>query len=305
MVTVLLSHGRIDTTSVEQQGDWVVPDPEHVRMASFGFDSIVADYYWLVTVQLVGGDRGDTVRHSARIGRLIDIVTTLDPYVDHPYRFAAVWLTGNRDDVLTANRLLERGIAYHPLDWRNRYHLGFNHFFYLEDLVTAADHLHAAVPLEGSPHYLGALVARLRSSVGGIEIAAGFLQEMMRTSQDPYERASYAKALDEIETERRARVLDDARIEFWNRRNRDITEVADLVSGPDAPLAALPPAHPHFTEFRWVIDEETGKIESSYYGSRYELHIHPVDRAKIEQWKADQEKSDSDESEGKEEVRET
>ena len=68
--------------------------------------------------------------------------------------------------------MLERGIAYHPLDWRNRYYLGFNHFFYLEDNVAAADAMESAIDLEGAPRYLGSLVARLRADLGGIEMAA-------------------------------------------------------------------------------------------------------------------------------------
>ena len=48
------------------------------------------------------------------IGRLIDVVTTLDPWVGHPYRFAALWMTDDESAVRKANELLERGIAHHP-----------------------------------------------------------------------------------------------------------------------------------------------------------------------------------------------
>ena len=40
------------------------------------------------------------------------------------------------EQVRHANRLLEKAIAYHPLDWRNHFYLGYNHFFYLEDNAT-------------------------------------------------------------------------------------------------------------------------------------------------------------------------
>jgi hypothetical protein len=275
----------MNTETQIDQGRLFVPEPGHARLSSLGFEPVIADYYWLQALQLVGGDFGDTRQHAPLIGRLIDVVTTLDPWVDHPYRFAAVWLTESEDSVRAANRLLERGIAYDPLDWRNRYHLGFNHFFYLEENRQAADAFEAALPLEGVPRYLGALVARLRLNHGGLEMAAGFLVELARTAQDEFARAEYLKALDEVETERRARYLDAAREQFWRRHGADIESVDDLLRGPDPIVPDLPAAHPQFDFAEWILDEKSGQIVSSYYGSRYRLHLTPRDEAVRERWR--------------------
>jgi len=278
-------HSFMNTATRIDQGRLFVPEPEHARLSSLGFDSVVADYYWLQALQLVGGERGDTRKHAPLIVELIDVVTSLDPWVGHPYRFAAVWLTDSEESVRAANRLLERGIAHHPLDWRNRYHLGFNHFFYLEENFRAADVLEEALPLEGVPNYLGALTARLRLSHGGLEMAAGFLAELARTAQDEYAKAEYLKALDEIETERRARYLDAAREEYWRRHGKDIESVEDLRRGPEAILPQLPAAHPKFDFSEWVLDETSGQIVSSYYGTRYELHSTSRDAERRERWR--------------------
>jgi hypothetical protein len=275
----------MDTATQIDSGRLFLPEPEHARLSSLGFDTVIADYYWLQALQFVGGERGDTTKHADYIGQMIDVITSLDPWVGHPYRFAAVWLTGSDEDVRTANRLLERGIAHSPLDWRNRYHLGFNHFFYLEENLQAADAFESALPLEGAPRYLGALVARLRLNAGGLEMAAGFLSELARTAQDEFARAEYLKALDEIETERRARHLDRAREEYWRRNGKDIANVADLLRGPAAVLTQLPAAHPQFGFPEWVLDAVSGQIVSSYYGSRYRLHITPRDAARRERWR--------------------
>ena len=46
---------------------------------------------------------------------IIDVVTTLDPYVSHPYRFAAIWLTDSTESVLKGNQLLEKAnVAVSP-----------------------------------------------------------------------------------------------------------------------------------------------------------------------------------------------
>jgi len=280
-----VAHSFTNTATRIDQGRLFVPELEHARLSSLGFDTVVADYYWLQALQLVGGERGDTSKHAPIIIRLIDAVTGLDPWVGHPYRFAAVWLTESEQSVRAANRLLERGIAHDPLDWRNRYHLGFNHFFYLEENGRAADVLAEALPLEGVPNYLGALVARLRLRHGGLEMAAGFLSELARNAQDEYARAEYLKALDEIETERRARYLDAAREEYWRRHGRDIETAEDLQRGPEPIVPQLPAAHPQLDFSKWVLDEMSGQIVSSYYGSRYELHSTPRDTARRERWR--------------------
>jgi hypothetical protein len=284
MGTVGLAHASMDTASRLDQSEFFVPRPSQARYSTLGFDSVASDYYWLQAVQLLGGANADVGGKEEQVVRLIDVVTTLDPWVGHPYRFAAVWLTDSRESVEEANRLLERGIAYHPDDWRNRFYLGFNHFFYLGDEEAAAAALEPAVGMPKAPRYLGALVAKMRAGRDGLETSANFLVSLAANTEDEFERAEYLKALDEIETERRARLLDEAREEFRRRNGRDVERVEDLLLGERPVLRALPPAHPHFNDFRWELDPRTGKIVSSYYESRYEPQIQTRDQQRREEW---------------------
>jgi hypothetical protein len=219
------------------------------------------------------------------LGRFIDVVTTVDPWVDHAYRFAAIWLTGSEDDVRQANRLLKRSFDYHPDEWRNRFYLGFNYFYYLEEPEEAARWLDEAARMEGAPPYLIGLAARLRAGNAGLDVAASMIREMWNATQDPHKRARYEKMLDEIETERRARFLDRAREAYQERFGRDIDRVEDLLAGDQPALKELPP---EIHDWEWEIDEESGQIVSSYYGSRYEPHYDADDRAAISGWRIDQ-----------------
>jgi tetratricopeptide (TPR) repeat protein len=259
-----------------------VPDPTLAKLAALGFDAVLGDYYWMRAVQIVGKEAGP-VGHSHQIGRLIDVVTTLDPRVVHPYRFAAVWMTDDEAAVRKANELLERGVAHHPTDWLNRFYLGFNHFFYFGENAAAAAVLEPAVGMQGAPRYLGRLVARLRSEAGGgeLEAATAFLQELLRQDPDPYKKAEYEKALDEIEAERRARQLDAAREEFVRRHGRDIRRVEELVEGAKPVLRTLPP-EPHGWE--WTLDPESGQIVSSWVGHRYSVRIDGTNRQMLERF---------------------
>jgi hypothetical protein len=277
---MLAAHARIQAAPPVSAASFA-PRPELARLAAFGFESLTADLLWLRAVQQIGREDRSPLHDVAGLARLLRTVVALDPWVGHPYRFAAVWLVDSVESVRLANQLLERGIAYHPLDWRNRFYLSFNYFFYLGETVPAAHALEPAIGLAGAPAYLGRLLARLRSHDGGLEAATGYLTTLLQNTEDPALREQYEGALLEIETEHRARVLDRARLAYRQRHGRDIGSVEDLIRGPEPILPALPP-EPHGSS--WRIDEETGAIVSSFLSGRYRLHMHPIDRERQERW---------------------
>jgi hypothetical protein len=286
-----ISQQRLPDVRTEAAQEAFVPDPRLARLAAVGFEALLADFYWMRAVQIVGSEQGPYGR-SDQIGRLIDVVTTLDPWVEHAYRFAALWMTDDAAAVRKANELLKRGIEHHPDQWLNRFHLGFNHFFYFDENAEAAEVLAPAIGLKGAPRYLGRLVARLRSDAGGgeIEAAAAFLHELRRQTDDPYKQAEYEKALDEIEAERRARLLDQARELFQRRHGRDIRALEELVTVPPPVLRALPP-EPHGWE--WKLDAD-GRIVSSYIGHRYSVRIDGTNRGLIERFRERSERAGED-----------
>jgi plasmid stabilization system protein ParE len=277
----LAAHARIPVPVAAALPAPEPQQPEVTGFATFGFDALVGDYRWLQALQVVGNERADLIGAAPTIQRLIEAVVAVDPFVDHPYRFASLWLTNDIDQVRAANRMLERGIAYHPNEWRNRFYLSFNHFFYLGDVEAAARELEGAVDLPGAPRYMANLLARLRSEKDGLEAAAAYLSELLQQTDDPWKQAELGKALDEIETERRARYLDQAREVYRERHGRDIARVEDLAEGRDAVLSKLP-AELH--GWGWVLDPETGQIESSYLAHRYRLNMQAVDRERVEKW---------------------
>ena len=274
------SQRALPDQNAELSGEAFVPSPSVAKLLAFGFDAVVSDFHWMRAVQIVGSERGADGR-SATIGALIDVATTLNPHVDHPYRFAAVWMTDDERAVRKANELIRRGIEFHPDDWRGYFYLAFNHFFFLDEQAAAADALDPAVSLPGAPLYLGRLAARLRSETGGLDAAAALLAERVRQTEDLGERARYEDALREIETERRARFLDAARAEFVKRHKRDIASVDELVSG--GVLRALP-GDPF--EGGWEISPLTGEIVSKEVRYRYGVKIDAGSRAILDQFRA-------------------
>ena len=283
MAAVAVIHSQMDTEALARQGRIAPPDPTRAQALALGFEPVIADWYWIQALQVVGSHvvkDGDN-----RLTReLIDLVLALDPWVDHPYRFAALWLDRNRDQVRHANRILEQGIAYHPDEWRNRFYLGYNHFLHLGDNQRAAEVLETALAFEDAPDYLGALVTRLKASADSLDAAALFLRELIASTADEYKKAEYGKAFDEVETERRARYLDGAREEYRRRHGRDIERPENLWQGPRRVIAQAPPPHPHFADFAWELDSDSGEIVSSFYRTRYRIHYHRTDLERRRRW---------------------
>ncbi len=276
----LAAHRQLDVSARVERGELYVPRPGVARLLALGFDAMLADYYWIQAVQVVGADPGAAREKGPLLGRLVDVITSLNPWTSHPYRFAALWLTATPEQVREANRLLERGIEYHPDDWRNRFYLGFNRFYYLNDYAGAAEALEPAVHLKGGPApyggvdvpdppvYLKRLVARLRANSGDLETAAGFVEALAASAEDPAAREQYQEALLEIRTERRARLLDTARARYRERFGRDIERVEDLTAG-EWPVLPRLPREPNGAG--WMLDPEQDRIVSTWYRRRYEV----------------------------------
>jgi hypothetical protein len=277
-------HQPIPTTYPAERHEVFLPEPEVAKLAALGFEAVLSDYYWIQAMYKVGASIESPDASAAYIGKIIEVVTTLDPYVGHPYRFAAIWLTDNTESVLKGNQLLEKAIQYHPDDWRNHFYLGFNLFYYLGENEKAADALETAASMEGSPAYLPRLVVRLRSQSSDLESATIFLQQLVNSAPSAEERTVYQGALDEIEVETKARFLERARVAYVELYRRDIEQVSDLVGGEHPILSALPAPEPDELPAalrkgdRWILDEKTGRITSSYYGRRYEVNLTERDR---------------------------
>ncbi len=287
LVLTAAAHSAMDTSSPVDTEKMFVPPAAQARLSSLGFHAAAADYYWLMAVEFIGSSFIVKNEDALRVAELIDLVTTLDPWVGHPYRFAAMWLTESAEAVVASNRLLRRAIAYHPNDWRNRHYLGFNYFYYLGENLKAARIIEEAIQLPGAPHYLAGLVGKLRTDEDGLETTAVFLRQLVEVTEDEYAKASYLKAVDEVDTERRARRLDKARDVYRGQHGRDITSVRDLVEGPRPVLRVLPPPHPFHEGLEWVIDPESGQIVSAFYGARYAPYLKEHRRERRERWRVE------------------
>lgn len=144
---------------------------EHIRKLSPGFENLMADIYWLRTVQYFGGVRAfSREKRFELLEPLANITISLDPRFEMAYRYGAVFLCEpwpiGAGNPRAGVALLERGVRTMPGSWRLRQDLGFFLFFFLGDAQRASEVLLDAARIPGAPFFLETLAADLLGRSG-------------------------------------------------------------------------------------------------------------------------------------------
>ena len=166
------------------------------RRMSLAFNGLVADWYWMRSLQYVGGK---VVRYEDEHNRqfdlnslstldlrllpsLLDVTTTLDPQFIPAYQYGAVILPEINAEV--AITLLNKGIAANPTSWRLRQHLGYI-YWQRNDYARASEVYEAGAKLPGAPAWVAAMAARMKSEGGSPDAAREMYQRLHESSGDP------------------------------------------------------------------------------------------------------------------------
>lgn len=236
---------------------------EQVKALTPGFQDLMADLYWLRTVQYFGGQRAYAESGDfALVAPLVEIATTLDPRFEIAYRYGALFLAEPKPygagQPRQGLRLLEKGVRADPENWRLRQQLGFFHFIYLHDALTAARILNEASAIRGAPLWLKTLAARVASEGGHREASRAMWKAIFdEATEGPIKenaRTNLAvlKALDGRDA------LQEAARRFEATTRRTPASLEELVS--TLALGAVP-ADPSGVPY--VYDAASGVVEVS------------------------------------------
>lgn len=214
---------------------------KQVKRLAPGFEGVLADLYWLRTVQYFGGKRVFSQdRDFDLLEPLTDITVTLDPRLEIAYQYGAVFLSEPKP--IGAGRprsgvaLLERGCRENPDNWRLRKDLAYFHFLFLHDAHTAARILQEASELPSAAYWLRTLAADLLAR-GGDRATARRMWEQMYADAQPGSIKENARThllvMDALDARDGLRA---AVAEFERRTGRKPAALRDL------PDLGLPPA---------------------------------------------------------------
>jgi tetratricopeptide (TPR) repeat protein len=173
-----------------------------VKRASLGFNGLAADWYWMRSLQYVGGKIMKLPEHVQldHLGQLnlkllaplLDAATTLDPQFMEPYLYAAVVLPDV--DVQPAIRIVKKGIAANPSSWRLYHHLGFI-YWQQKDFKTAGEAYELGSKLPGAPPWMKFMRGRMASEGGGRDTAREVYRRLYEEASDTHVKNMARKRL--------------------------------------------------------------------------------------------------------------
>lgn len=159
---------------------------------SLGFNGLIADWYWMQSLQYLGGKLVKSTDPNVSIENLrplnprllyplLDNATELDPHFSAAYSFGAVVLPAI--DPEQAIKIAQKGIANNPNEWRLYQHLGFI-YWRLKDYDKAAETYEKGSEIPGAPPFFKLMVASMKSEAGSRETARAIYRQLHDQAED-------------------------------------------------------------------------------------------------------------------------
>lgn len=165
-----------------------LPSAQFMNEAALGYRNLAADILWFKTVQYYGGYRmGEN--NLALFNHLINVITELDPQFTFAYIFGALIIAEDLGYFEDGIRLIEKGIANNPTDWRLPFEMGFLYYVDARDYVQASRCFREASILPGANEIAGRFAAFVSAKAGHLETSIAMWNELARSSDNHYIRA--------------------------------------------------------------------------------------------------------------------
>jgi tetratricopeptide (TPR) repeat protein len=204
---------------------------------ALGAEGLLADWYWMQSLQYLGGkilnSRDETIRIddlTALNPRLLypylENATELDPKFTAAYSFGAIVLPGI--DVEKAIELTEKGIERNPSNWRLYQYLGYI-FWKRGDYAKAAATYDTGSKIAGSPPFMRQMVAAMNAAGGSRETARAIYSQMLRESEDEQSKENAKLRLHELDSMEIVEAVNRALAESKDRSGQCVQRLADIL----------------------------------------------------------------------------
>lgn len=204
----LALESRAPRTADGVEAPLVLPRAAILRPLLLGFHPMVADLYWLRTIQYFGAHM-QAGEQLPDLYRLVDLVTSLDPHFVEAYELGGLFLSiGKRFPEAIA--IYEKGIAANPERWELPYDLGRLYFLDLKDEVQALRWWEVTNRLTGRPDYIPRFLARLSAKTGSLETAFELWKAMYEGSDNEWVRKTAKQEMQKILAQMRAHTSSKA-----------------------------------------------------------------------------------------------
>ena len=231
----VLLRGRMDRAAVaaESGPTLYVRSGDTLRRFSFGYDGLMADWYWTQTVQYFGRQRMAGSSRFDLLAPLLRTTVTLDPHLLIAYRFGAIFLAekppsgaGQPEEALA---LIRRGIAANPAYWRLWQDLGFIYYWGLKDYQHASLAFEAGSRVPGAGVWMKTLAASVSAQGGELETSRLLWTEVLREAGNDTIRRGALEHLAAIQALQDMAAIDQALELYQQRAGHPASNLEDVV----------------------------------------------------------------------------
>lgn len=195
---------------------------------ALGFEGLLADWYWMRSLQYLGDKILKSPDAKINIDNLqslnprllypyLDNATTLDPRFMSVYEFGATVLPAiNQDEAI---KLINKGIADHPNEWRLYQHLGYI-YWRTGNFEKASEIYAAGAKLPAAPKFMQMMAARTKTEGGSRATARDIYRQMFSETEDAQIKENAALRLLQLDSFDERDAIDKVLQEFQAKNNR-------------------------------------------------------------------------------------
>lgn len=180
----------------------------YLKGYAFGAEGLIADYYFMRSLQYVGDkllkDKSENINiddlrrlNPRLLYPMLDTATDLDPHFIAAYSYGAVVLPAV--DQTKAIALAQKGITNNPDHWRLYQHLAYI-YWRLGDYEKAAGTYERGSQVPGSSPFMRLMAASMKTQGGSRETARAIFTEMLTSSDDEQVQITAKRRLAELDS---------------------------------------------------------------------------------------------------------
>ncbi len=213
---------------------------------ALGMEGLIADWYWMRSLQYVGNKLLTVKEGSINIDDLRDLnprllypylqnATDLDPHFLAAYSYGALVMPAI--DPQKAIAITEKGVANNPKEWRLYQYLGYIHWK-LGGYDKAAAAYERGAEIEGAAPFMKLMAASMQTRGGDRETARAIFRQMLDDPSDPQVRITAERRLKELASLDQRDAIDRMLLEHKQRNGRCSMSLNELM--PELAAVRLP-----------------------------------------------------------------
>ncbi len=217
-----------------------------IKDFSLGLNGLIADWYWMQSLQYLGGKFAKNPDVNININDmrelnltllypLLDNAASFDPQFMGVYEYGAVVLPAV--DTNQAIKIVEKGIENNPKEWRLYNHLGY--IYWLNgDYKRAADAYENASKIEGASPLMKSMTAKMKNEGGSRETARSIYQQMFEEASDSNTKQTAELFLSRLDAFDEMDAINTVLQNFKQKNTRcanDLSEILPLLTNIKLP----------------------------------------------------------------------